>query len=118
MSKRKEKKAGKHMKKSELADKLVTFFEMRPSEYFVLKQLFRTLHLTTHPLKMLCVDILNDMVEDGYLQINEKGEFKLNGHGRVMTGIFQRKSTGTNTFIPDDGSERTVRLIFTHEGAR
>jgi len=45
------------------------------------------------------------MVEDGYLQINEKGEFKLNGHGRVMTGIFQRKSTGTNTFIPDDGSE-------------
>ncbi|MBR2456676.1 MAG: ribonuclease R [Bacteroidaceae bacterium] len=105
MSKRKEKKAGKHMKKSELADKLVTFFEMRPSEYFVLKQLFRTLHLTTHPLKMLCVDILNDMVEDGYLQINEKGEFKLNGHGRVMTGIFQRKSTGTNTFIPDDGSE-------------
>ena len=105
MSKRKEKKAGKHMKKSELADKLVTFFEMRPSEYFVLKQLFRTLHLTTHPLKMLCVDILNDMVEDGYLQINEKGEFKLNGHGRVMTGIFQRKSTVTNTFIPDDGSE-------------
>ena len=105
MSKRKEKKAGKHMKKSELADKLVTFFEMRPSEYFVLKQLFRTLHLTTHPLKMLCMDILNDMVEDGYLQINEKGEFKLNGHGRVMTGIFQRKSTGTNTFIPDDGSE-------------
>ena len=105
MSKRKEKKAGKHLKKSELADKLVTFFEMRPSEYFVLKQLFRTLHLTTHPLKMLCVDILNDMVEDGYLQINEKGEFKLNGHGRVMTGIFQRKSTGTNTFIPDDGSE-------------
>ena len=105
MSKKKEKKAGKHMKKSELADKLVTFLEMKAGEFFVLKQIFRSLNLTTHPLKMLCVDILNDMVEDGYLQVNEKGQFKLVGQGRIMTGIFQRKSNGSNSFIPDDGSE-------------
>ena len=105
MSKKKEKKAGKHMKKSELADKLVTFLEMKAGEFFVLKQIFRSLNLTTHPLKMFCVDILNDMVEDGYLQVNEKGQFKLVGQGRIMTGIFQRKSNGSNSFIPDDGSE-------------
>ena len=105
MSKKKEKKASKHMKKSELADKLVTFLEMKAGEFFVLKQIFRSLNLTTHPLKMLCVDILNDMVEDGYLQVNEKGQFKLVGQGRIMTGIFQRKSNGSNSFIPDDGSE-------------
>ena len=38
MSKKKEKKAGKHMKKFELANKLTTFLEMRPGESFVLKQ--------------------------------------------------------------------------------
>ena len=105
MSKKKEKKAGKHMKKFELANKLTTFLEMRPGESFVLKQLFRGLNLTTHPLKMLCVDILNEMLEDDYLQVNDKGQFKLNNHGIIMTGIFQRKSNGTNSFIPDDGSD-------------
>ena len=93
------------MKKSELAEKLMTFLEMRPGESFVLKQIFRSLNLTTHPLKMLCVDILNEMVEDDFLQVNEQGQFKLNNHGIILTGTFQRKSNGKNTFVPDDGSE-------------
>ena len=105
MAKKKEKKAGKHMKKGELADKLITFFQMRPNEAFAPKQLFRSLNLTTHPLKMLCMDILDEMVEDAFLQIVEHGHYKFNDHGLVMTGIFQRKSNGKNSFIPDDGGE-------------
>ena len=105
MAKKKEKKAGKHMKKGELADKLITFFQMRPNEAFAAKQLFRSLNLTTHPLKMLCMDILEEMVEDAFLQIVEHGHYKFNDHGLIMTGIFQRKSNGKNSFIPDDGGE-------------
>ena len=105
MAKKKEKKAGKHMKKGELADKLITFFQMRPNESFASKQIFRSLNLTTHPLKMLCMDILEEMVEDAFLQIVEHGHFRFNDHGLVMTGIFQRKSNGKNSFIPDDGGE-------------
>ena len=105
MAKEKEKKAGKHMKKGELADKLITFFQMRPNESFASKQIFRSLNLTTHPLKMLCMDILEEMVEDAFLQIVEHGHFRFNDHGLVMTGIFQRKSNGKNSFIPDDGGE-------------
>ena len=105
MAKKKEKKAGKHMKKGELADKLITFFQMRPNEAFAPKQLFRSLNLTTHPLKMLCMDILDEMVEDAFLQIVEHGHYKFNDHGLIMTGIFQRKSNGKNSFIPDDGGE-------------
>ena len=105
MAKKKEKKAGKHMKKSELADKLITFFQMRPNEAFAAKQLFRSLNLTTHPLKMLCMDILDEMVEDAFLQIVEHGHYKFNDHGLIMTGIFQRKSNGKNSFIPEDGGE-------------
>lgn len=105
MTKKKEKKAGKHMKKSELAEKLMTWMQMRPGEDFALKQIFRGLNLTTHPLKMLCVDILNEMVEDDFLQMTENGHVKLNNHGIVMTGTFQRKNNGKNSFVPDDGSE-------------
>jgi len=105
MTKRKEKKAGKHMKKSELAEQLMTWLQMRPNEDFALKQIFRGLNLTTHPLKMLCVDILNEMAEDDFLQVLENGHLKLNNHGIILTGIFQRKNTGKNSFVPDDGSE-------------
>ena len=105
MTKKKEKKAGKHMKKSALAEQLMTWMQMRPGETFVLKQIFRGLNLTTHPLKMLCVDILNEMAEDDFLQVMENGHFKLNNHGILLTGTFQRKNTGKNSFVPDDGSE-------------
>ena len=105
MTKKKEKKAGKHMKKSELAGQLMTWIQMRPSENFSIKQIFRGLNLTTHPLKMLCMDILNEMVEDDFLQVMENGHVKLNNHGTILIGKFQRKSNGKNTFVPDDGSE-------------
>ena len=105
MTKKKEKKAGKHMRKSELAEQLMTWMQMHSGETFAIKQIFRGLNLTTHPLKMLCMDILNEMVEEDYLQLDEKGHLKLNNHGIILTGKFQRKSNGKNTFLPDDGSE-------------
>lgn len=93
------------MKKRELAELLVTFFRTRPETSFGLKQIFGSLNLTTHPLKMLCVDIIDEMLEENFLVETEKGHFQLNGRGQIMTGVFQRKSNGKNTFIPDDGGD-------------
>ena len=103
--KKKEKKGGKRMKKRELAELLVTFFRTRPETSFGLKQIFGSLNLTTHPLKMLCVDIIDEMLEENFLVETEKGHFQLNGRGQIMTGVFQRKSNGKNTFIPDDAGD-------------
>lgn len=103
--KKKEKKGGKRMKKKELADLLVNYFRIKPMESFSLKQLFTGLNLTTHPLKMLCADIVQEMVEDNILIETEKGHYKLNDKGQIMTGTFLRKSNGKNSFIPDDGGE-------------
>lgn len=103
--KKKEKKGGKRMKKRELAELLVTFFRTRPETSFGLKQIFGSLNLTTHPLKMLCVDIIDEMLEENFLVETEKGHFQLNGRGQIMTGVFQRKSNGKNTFIPDEGGD-------------
>ena len=71
MAKKKEKKAGKRMKKKELANILMDFFHTKQEEVISLKYLFAELHLTTHPLKMLCMDILADMLADDYTQAVE-----------------------------------------------
>ena len=62
--KKKEKKAGKRMKKSEMSERLISLFHTKPNETFSLKQLSSSLNLTTHPLKMLCADIITEMIED------------------------------------------------------
>ena len=91
------------MKKRELAELIVSYFQLRPTQAFSLKQLFGGLKLTTHPLKMLCNDIVEEMTEDGFLTEPEKGHYKLNDKGQILTGTFQRKSNGKNTFTPDEG---------------
>ncbi len=105
MAKKREKKGGKRMKKSEMVEYLTNFLHARPTESFSMKQLFHALNLTTHPLKMLCTDIVNDMVEEGILMLTEKGQYRLNDHGQFLTGTFQRKSNGKNSFLPDNGGE-------------
>ena len=108
MSKKKEKrekKAGKRMKKKELLACLMDFIHTRGQEPFTMKQLTEHLRLTTHPLKMLCRDILTDLLLDDYLVEVEPGRYKLQNHGVEMTGTFQRKSNGKNAFLPDEGGE-------------
>ena len=103
--KKKEKKGGKHLKKKELVEMLLNYFRTKPNEAFSLKQLFQALKLTTHPGKMLCADVVEEMVEDNFLIEIEKGRYKINDKGQILTGTFQRKSNGKNSFIPDDGGE-------------
>ena len=88
---KKEKKAGKRMSKKELAALLIDFFHAKPSETLSMKYIFSELHLTTHPQKMLCADLLHDLSDDDYISEIEKGKFRLNNHGTEMIGTLQRK---------------------------
>ena len=101
MAKKKEKKAGKRMKKKELSKAVLDFFHAKQDEVISLKYIFSELKLTTHPLKMLCMDILSDLLADDYITEVDKNKYKLNNHGIEMTGTFQRKSNGKNSFIPE-----------------
>ena len=103
--KKKEKKGGKRMKKKELVELIISYFRSKPGETFTLKQLFQGLHLTTHPLKMLCADTIGEMLEDNFLLETEKGRFRVNDKGQILVGVFQRKSNGKNQFIPEEGGE-------------
>lgn len=103
--KRKRKKGGKHLKKKELVEILLNYFRTKPNEAFSLKQLFQALKLTTHPGKMLCIDVVEEMLEDNFLIEIEKGRYKINDKGQILTGTFVRKSNGKNSFIPEEGGE-------------
>ncbi|MGN0037466.1 MAG: ribonuclease R [Bacteroidaceae bacterium] len=101
---KREKKGGKYMRKKELADRLIALFHERPAEAYSYKHLFSALSLKTHPLKMLCADILGEMLEEDYLVQTENGRFRLNDHGLTLTGTFQRRG-GRCLFLPDEGGE-------------
>ncbi|MCS2543236.1 ribonuclease R [Bacteroides fragilis] len=105
MAKKERKKAGKRMKKKELSKAVLDFFHAKQDEVISLKYIFSELKLTTHPLKMLCMDILSDLLADDYITEVDKNKYKLNNHGIEMTGTFQRKSNGKNSFIPEGGGD-------------
>lgn len=102
---KKEKKAGKRLKKHQLAKLLIDFFHAKSGEVLSLRQIFSELRFTTHPQKMLCVDIINDLLDDDHISEIEKGKFRLTNHGTELIGLFQRKSNGKNSFIPEGGGD-------------
>lgn len=105
MGKKGEKKAGKRMRKKELAALVLNFFHARPDEVFSLKYIFSELRLTTHPLKMLCVDILNELLADDYIVETEKNRYRLHVQGNELVGTFYRKSNGKNSFVSEEGGD-------------
>lgn len=101
---KKEKKGGKRMTKKQLVEKLTELLQLKGVEGISLKRIYSELKLNTHPLKMLCLDILQDMILDDYLCEPERGYYKLKDPDQVVTGVFQRKSNGKNSLLPEDGS--------------
>lgn len=97
------KRAGRFMKKKELARKIQDYFESLPGEDIGFKRIFKDLKLTTHPLKMLTIDIMEEMAWDDYLARVDDTTYRLNTKGQVQVGTFMRKANGKNTFLPDDG---------------
>ena len=101
------KKGGKRMNKAQLTEILQEFFAQRPGETLSFKEIFRSLRLTTHPLKMLAIDIMEEMAWDDYLAKVSDNSYRLNQSVQVMEGKFVRKANGKNSVIPD-GEENPI----------
>ncbi len=93
------------MNKKELTKRILDFFHTKQENVHSLKSIFEQLHLTTHPLKMLCMDILSELSLEDYITEIERHKYKLNTHGVEMIGTFQRKTNGKNAFIPQGGGD-------------
>lgn len=97
------KKGGKRMSKKQLSERLQDFFASQPGKTLSFKEIFRALKLDTHPLKMLAIDIMEEMTWDDFLTRVTESSYRLNTKGQVQEGTFIRKSNGKNSFLPDDG---------------
>jgi len=96
-------KSGKRLNKKLLTEMLQTLFRQNPNETFSLKQIFRELKLSTHPARMLAVDVIEEMAWDDFLSKGDDNSYRLNLKTQVQEGTFIRKANGKNSFLPDDG---------------
>ena len=78
------KKGGKRMNKKQVTEALVNFFQTQPVEEYNFKQIFRTLHLDTHPLRMLAIDVMEELAWDDFLS----------NLGHLVSAQHQRAGTG------------------------
>jgi len=101
----KARKGGKRITKKQLVEQLQQLFAANGDKAISLKEIYRTLHLDTHPAKMLCIDTLDEMAWDDYLSRVSDTSYRLNTKTQLQDGTFIRKSNGKNSFQPDDGGK-------------
>ena len=107
MSKSKKRGGEKRLTKKTVVEMLQNLFQQNPNESFSYKQIFKLLHLTSHPAKMLAVDLLEEMAWDDYLQKEGESQYRLNTQGQTLEGTFIRKANGKNSFVAD-GSDKPI----------
>ena len=100
------KKGGKRMNKRQLSELLTEFFQREPGKTYSFKEIFKQLKLDTHPLKMLAIDIMEEMTWDDFLTRVTDSSYRLNNKGQVLEGTFIRKRTGKNSFLPDGADQQ------------
>ncbi len=94
---------GKRLGKKQVTELLEEFFQHNPNETFSFKQIFKALKLDKHPLKMLAIDVMEEMAWDDFLLKVGDSSYRLNMKTQLQEGTFRRKSSGRNSFLPDDG---------------
>lgn len=101
----KQKKNGAKMTKADLEEQIISLFQFEQTEKFSLKQVYKKLKLKTHPMKMLCANIIEELTANGFLTVEGGALYHLSELGQVIEGTFQRKSNGKNSLLPMDGGE-------------
>ena len=93
------------MSKKDISDALVRFFNENPNNSYNTRKIFKELKFVTHPVKMLALELMEEMAWDDFLTRSSDDTYRLNTKTQVQEGTFRRKANGKNSFIPDDGSQ-------------
>lgn len=98
-------KTAKRRTKKEIIASVINFFNRNTDKSFNYKQIGADLGIKNQPERLLLMGILDDLVEDAFIIHTGKGKYKSNTRGVVIEGHFERRSSGKNFFVPDDGTE-------------
>ena len=114
MSKKESRLVKSSINKREMRDMLSDYLSRNQGRSLTLKNVFSEMGLTKHPLRMLCVDILNEMHEEGDIVKNRDGNLIFRGTAHVVEGTFNRTSGGRNYVDTDDGMGISIYDEDTH----
>ncbi len=89
--------------KREMREMLTAFLDKHPGRAFSLKSLFSEMGITHQPLRMLLVDVLNEMLNESAIARNHEGEVVNNAHSHTVEGVFNRTAGGRNFVDAEDG---------------
>ena len=97
-------KGGVRLNRRTMTDLVTDWFRDNQDNSISVKRLYDELKLKTHPMRSMCLDIVLDLVEDGFLK-EKDGQFSLMQKSKYLDGVLQRRVGGKNFLVPDDGSD-------------
>ena len=92
------------MNRRTMTDLVTDWFRDNQDSSISVKRLYDELKLKTHPMRSMCLDIVLDLVDDGFLK-EKDGQFSLMQKSKFMEGVLQRRVGGKNFLVPDDGGD-------------
>lgn len=97
-------KGGVRLNRRTMTDLVTDWFRDNQDSSISVKRLYDELKLKTHPMRSMCLDIVLDLVEDGFLK-EKDGQFSLMQKSKFVEGVLQRRVGGKNFLVPDDGGD-------------
>jgi len=105
MSKKIPQKNQKKRNKSQMITSVLNFFNNNTKRAFNYKQISADIGLKTEAERLLLRNILDELKEDAFILEVSTGKYKSNTRGIFLEGHFERRSSGKNFFVPEDGSD-------------
>ena len=97
-------KGGIRLNRRTMTDLVTDWFRDNQESSISIKRLYDELKLKTHPMRSMCLDIVLELLDDGFLK-EKDGQFQLMQKSKFLEGVLQRRVGGKNYLVPDDGSE-------------
>ena len=97
-------KGGVRLNRRTMTDLITDWFRDNQDSSISVKRLYDELKLKTHPMRSMCLDIVLDLVEDGFLK-QKDNQFCLMQKSKFVEGVLQRRVGGKNFLVPDGGGD-------------
>ncbi|GHV55921.1 ribonuclease R [Bacteroidia bacterium] len=96
-------KPQKQQSKRAITQRIVSYFNTHPNEALNYKQISAGIGATLQNEKLMIASILETLFSEEYLIQADRGKYRLNSICSIAEGVFERRSNGKNSFIPDGG---------------
>ena len=101
-------KVSNRITRKQLLELLIDLFNRHPDEQLDMRNVFDRLGLKSTAVKGMCVQLLDDLVFDGYLVETTAHKYRLAAKSSIICGTFKRNSDGYNLVYPDDEGEPII----------